>query len=903
MKHTNTRARFGSCILHFALCILLILLAACGSRTWLDSSKNTSSDTGSIAFNVAWEGTTIQSAVHQAAQPPSGDVCVDYGIDTMSADVYNATGTIVASASWSCSDHQGTISDVPTGSGMRLILEGTVSGSVDWQGEVTGITVSAGATYPAGTVTMNYIGNDTNPPDVASTNPTSGGTDVALDAVITAEFSEEIVEASVESPSAFTLMNGTTPVSGSIAYDPSTFTATFTPDSDLSHFTTYTATITTDVQDMAGIQMASSYTWTFTTANIAWIEEARAVVKISSSQEELVRVDTVNCSSLSGWAQFALDPNDNSLWIADTNNNRIIKLDEQGELIVLMDQYSAQGTAVDPRDGSMWSSQYISGLSRKLVKRDSIGLKVLETAIGLTGSMIDNAMSWYSGDNSLWFADYSTNIVKLWGTDTQLSGYDLSGPSGTYHLRIGGFVGQPFTVSVYPGDGMGGPGHVWASDRDGAVIKFSTGGSELLSRTPSGFFEVRHVSADISSGDVWLAAGNPDRVAKYDASGNELVNIGGFTAPFGTIEADPNDGGAWVGYSGGLVKLSSTGSEEWRRSSGSVNSIVLLPQNRPPTPVCVSENGDDTTGNGSSDNPYRTIGKAINEATSGGTVLVAAGTYDENITLKSRIKIIGAGSSDTTIQGLGTTNVIDGVGVQNVTVQGFTITGSSDTTSGIYCSDCTALIIRGSSIVDNGNSTTSNGILLQGTSTALIEQNVISGNSDGGITVSGDSRAIIRNNIIANNGDCGIYRSSGNWTTYITNNVIDSNGTELGGRSGIMTFSEDIISNNIITNNGSNNPNPGLSVGIYSGGGDPPILSYNNVWGNFQGSYTGVSAGTGDISAEPSFVDPSSEDYQLQFDSPCINTGSPSLCDEGVACGETDSRSDMGAYGGPWGDW
>ena len=40
-------------------------------------------------------------------------------------------------------------------------------------------------------------------------------------------------------------------------------------------------------------------------------------------------------------------------------------------------------------------------------------------------------------------------------------------------------------------------------------------------------------------------------------------------------------------------------------------------------------------------------------------------------------------------------------------------------------------------------------------------------------------------------------------------------------------------------------------------------------------------------------------DFNLQNGSPCINTGNPSS-----SYNDPDgSRSDMGAYGGPYGDW
>ncbi len=73
-----------------------------------------------------------------------------------------------------------------------------------------------------------------------------------------------------------------------------------------------------------------------------------------------------------------------------------------------------------------------------------------------------------------------------------------------------------------------------------------------------------------------------------------------------------------------------------------------------------------------------------------------------------------------------------------------------------------------------------------------------------------------------------------------------------------------------------------------------PVLSYNNVWNNFQGPYTGISAGTGDINLDPQFTDRLSGDFSLLATSPSINTGNPNLYD--LDC----SRSDMGADGGPY---
>lgn len=276
MKHLNTKTQFGFSILPFALYIFLILFSACdgGSGTSDKASSGTSdeasSDTGSIAFSLVWEEAASNSGVRlaqaQAAQSPSGDVCVDYGIDTISATVYNSSDTEVGSRVWPCSAHQGTISGVRTGSGMRIVVEGIVSDIVLWRGETTGITVTAGQTTNAGIIIMDYIGADAEPPTAGSPSPPDGATDIAVNSVVTATFSEAVDPASVNAFS-FTLMAGKTTVSGSVTYNSSNRTATFSPYSNLSLATTYTVTITTDVQDLANNQMTDNYTWSFTTGS------------------------------------------------------------------------------------------------------------------------------------------------------------------------------------------------------------------------------------------------------------------------------------------------------------------------------------------------------------------------------------------------------------------------------------------------------------------------------------------------------------------------------------------------------------------------------------------------------------------------------------------------------------
>jgi len=106
-------------------------------------------------------------------------------------------------------------------------------------------------------------GGDTTAPTVSSTNPANGATSVA---VITATFSEAM-NASMITATTFTVTGpGATPVAGTVAYNASTYIATFTPTAALAASTVYTATITTGVQDLAGNALAANHPWGFTTS-------------------------------------------------------------------------------------------------------------------------------------------------------------------------------------------------------------------------------------------------------------------------------------------------------------------------------------------------------------------------------------------------------------------------------------------------------------------------------------------------------------------------------------------------------------------------------------------------------------------------------------------------------------
>lgn len=111
--------------------------------------------------------------------------------------------------------------------------------------------------------TSAQIPADITAPIVGSKRPVAGTTGVLVNSQISVTFSELMAPTTIN-PLSFTLKQGATLVSGSVSY--SGKTAIFTPAANLMPMTSYTASITTGVQDLAGNPLAAASDWSFTTA-------------------------------------------------------------------------------------------------------------------------------------------------------------------------------------------------------------------------------------------------------------------------------------------------------------------------------------------------------------------------------------------------------------------------------------------------------------------------------------------------------------------------------------------------------------------------------------------------------------------------------------------------------------
>jgi len=131
-------------------------------------------------------------------------------------------------------------------------------------------TVTAAAKDLAGnTLAQNYHWNfvtgtaqDTSAPKVTTLSPASLASGVCVNKTIAVSFSQPMDPLTV-STATFTLKNGTVAVPGTVNY--SGVTALFTPTTNLAANTTYSATINTGAQDLAGNGVAGNQTWNFTT--------------------------------------------------------------------------------------------------------------------------------------------------------------------------------------------------------------------------------------------------------------------------------------------------------------------------------------------------------------------------------------------------------------------------------------------------------------------------------------------------------------------------------------------------------------------------------------------------------------------------------------------------------------
>jgi len=320
-----------------------------------------------------------------------------------------------------------------------------------------------------------------------------------------------------------------------------------------------------------------------------------------------------------------------------------------------------------------------------------------------------------------------------------------------------------------------------------------------------------------------------------------------------------------------------------------------------------------------------TIQAGIDAAVDGDTVLVASGSYYENINFigKGIVLISMEGPDSTIIDGenwmidevvcmASTENdstVFSGFTVRNgrwgiylISVQGAPLITDNIITDNEYAIISLNIDYSMSPRICNNRIIANSGgcAIYSDFASPLISDNIISNNTTASVVefyyqfnektgstwkseeCRGYKKAYLINNLIIENEhsvisviNAGIGRQ-----VYFANNLIIRNGGDcfsLNGTDGIFCLNNSIvgnegsgiidwgsdltIKNNIVCSN--------AEYGIWGAEGH----NHNNVWNNALGDYRSCSPGPGDISEDPLFKDPLLDDFHLMTGSPCIDAG------------------------------
>jgi len=109
---------------------------------------------------------------------------------------------------------------------------------------------------------------------------------VEFNKIVTATFSE-VMESSTINASSFTLKDGETIVDGDVSF--SGTVASFTPTSNLTAGTVYTAMISIEAENLEGIALAGNIVWGFTTGDVS--DDIEPTVTLTSPLNDAVNVE------------------------------------------------------------------------------------------------------------------------------------------------------------------------------------------------------------------------------------------------------------------------------------------------------------------------------------------------------------------------------------------------------------------------------------------------------------------------------------------------------------------------------------------------------------------------------------------------------------------------------------
>lgn len=309
---------------------------------------------------------------------------------------------------------------------------------------------------------------------------------------------------------------------------------------------------------------------------------------------------------------------------------------------------------------------------------------------------------------------------------------------------------------------------------------------------------------------------------------------------------------------------------------------------------------------------YPTIQEAIDAAAKGDTVLVAPGTYAENINFKGKAVLLkseqGPGMTIIDGQQAGCVVTFDkGEGPDSV-LDGFSITnGYASSGAGIHFVSSSPLVRN--SVFFGNQAKLSGGGIFGYNSSALVENNTFTDNSvgqyGGGIAFRVCDSPTVRNNVVfKNTAICGggvyIWSNSaivennaifGNTAgagggfyaniydaTVTSNTIFGNTATSLGGGMSVVNASDITAVNTVFWDN---NAPQGTEIAVGTKLPSTLTVSHCDVEGGMASVWveTGCTLnwGQGMIDADPLFVDSVDGDFHIRYTSPCRDAGDNSV--------------------------
>jgi hypothetical protein len=343
---------------------------------------------------------------------------------------------------------------------------------------------------------------------------------------------------------------------------------------------------------------------------------------------------------------------------------------------------------------------------------------------------------------------------------------------------------------------------------------------------------------------------------------------------------------------------------------------------------------------GSSTPPYTSwetaadsIQKCIDISEFGDTIYVATGVYKEQVVMIPGLALIGAGMDSCVIDtreiaqpSFHSIEFFDSCLIKSFGIYvsfgnigtGIFISGSWDAINGIVDSNKISNSAVGVS-AENTNVVIKNNIIInanRGIRTGgfnqnyfpIIENNLIYYALSFGIQVTIGTTPTIRNNIFYVNGQFArAYTGGGSDTAKVYNNiaVIADQGYYIYSFPPAPTLGfNNIAFGNFNRGIASANIGPGINViknNLVAGGNigfeitNTSVVQYNDSWNN-QINYSGFTPDSTNLLVDPMVVNEDSADFHLQMFSLLIDAGDPDILDV------DGTRSDIGAYGGPYGE-